>query len=136
MKTHKVTTEILDVAEARSRLPLVRPFVAEMVHLTEEVNDIKLRLATHELAKEKERQHALVKLDALHEAITAVVDEINALGAVVKSAADGLIDFYAWRDNEMVLLCWLLGEDELNHWHAMNAGFGGRCPIDGDEKLS
>jgi hypothetical protein len=29
-------------------------------------------------------------------------------------------------DGREVYLCWLLGEDEVGHWHELDAGFAGR----------
>ena len=36
------------------------------------------------------------------------------------------VDFPSQRNGEMVYLCWQLGEDEISHWHDMEAGFAGR----------
>ena len=38
---------------------------------------------------------------------------INAAGAQMKSLEEGLLDFPARRGDEVVLLCWKLGEDEI-----------------------
>jgi hypothetical protein len=29
-----------------------------------------------------------------------------------------------------VFLCWRLGEERITYWHELDAGFGGRQPID------
>lgn len=63
------------------------------------------------------------------DAIGACAEEINAAGAQIKSLEEGLLDFPARRDGELVLLCWKLGEDEIQYWHGADEGFAGRKPL-------
>ena len=63
------------------------------------------------------------------EAISACAEQINAVGAEVKSLEEGLLDFPARRGDEVVLLCWKLGEDEIHYWHRTDEGFAGRKPL-------
>lgn len=61
---------------------------------------------------------------------TAEMTELEGLGVQLKDFDRGLIDFPSLRDGRVVLLCWQLGEgDELEWWHDMDAGFGGRTPL-------
>lgn len=56
--------------------------------------------------------------------------ELDNLGVQLKDYSRGLIDFPCWRDGRVVLLCWQLGEgDEIEWWHEVEAGFGGRRPL-------
>ena len=55
---------------------------------------------------------------------------IQEAGIVVRDIERGLIDFHAIRDGEEVYLCWELGEDEVAWWHELDAGYGGRQPLD------
>jgi hypothetical protein len=41
----------------------------------------------------------------------------------------GLLDFPSLRDGREVYLCWKYGEDQIDFWHDMDAGFMGRQPI-------
>jgi hypothetical protein len=59
-------------------------------------------------------------------AISDCAERNNAAGAEVKSLEEGLLDFPARRGDEIVLLCWKLGEDEIRYWHRADEGFGGR----------
>lgn len=56
--------------------------------------------------------------------------EIDAIGVQVKDLDIGLLDFPCKVDDEVVLLCWKLGESSITHWHGMEEGFAGRKPID------
>lgn len=54
---------------------------------------------------------------------------IEELGAVLKDARTGLLDFYGTVDGRLVWLCWKYGESEVAHYHALEEGFSGRKPI-------
>lgn len=56
--------------------------------------------------------------------------EIDAIGVQVKDLDIGLLDFPCKVDDEVVLLCWKLGEPAITHWHGTEEGFAGRKPID------
>jgi hypothetical protein len=61
---------------------------------------------------------------------TEEMGELEGLGVQLKDFERGLVDFPSLRDGRVVLLCWQLGEsDELQWWHEMDAGFGGRTPL-------
>jgi hypothetical protein len=62
-------------------------------------------------------------------ALTECVEQIDAAGAQIKSLEEGLLDFPSLRDDEEVLLCWKLGEDEIAYWHGVDEGFAGRRPL-------
>lgn len=56
--------------------------------------------------------------------------DVQALGAVVKDTRTGLCDFYGHVDGKLVCLCWRYGELAIEHYHALDAGFSGRKPLD------
>lgn len=55
--------------------------------------------------------------------------EVEELGAVLKDARVGLVDFYGQVDGKAVWLCWKYGEEAVTHYHALDEGFAGRKPI-------
>jgi hypothetical protein len=58
------------------------------------------------------------------------ITEIDSIGVQVKDLDNGLLDFPFKLEEEVVLLCWKLGEPAIEHWHTMEAGFRGRQPVD------
>ena len=58
------------------------------------------------------------------------VAEIDAAGVQVKDLDVGLLDFPCVVGEEVILLCWKLGEKGISHWHNTTEGFAGRKPID------
>jgi hypothetical protein len=69
------------------------------------------------------------KIQREADAISACAEEIQDAGAQVKSLEDGLLDFPARRGDELVLLCWQLGEAEVEFWHGTDEGFAARKPL-------
>jgi hypothetical protein len=56
--------------------------------------------------------------------------QLESLGVQLKDYSQGLIDFPSMRDGRVVLLCWKADEgDQLEWWHDLEAGFGGRQPL-------
>ena len=55
--------------------------------------------------------------------------EVEELGAVLKDARVGLVDFYGQVDGKAVWLCWKYGEEAVTHYHGLDEGFAGRKPI-------
>jgi hypothetical protein len=74
----------------------------------------------------REAQEAIEREAA---ALAQCADLINAAGAQIKSLEDGLLDFPAKRGDDDILLCWRLGEEDIQYWHGADEGFAGRRPI-------
>jgi hypothetical protein len=58
------------------------------------------------------------------------IAEIDAIGVQVKDLESGLLDFPCRVEDEVVLLCWKIGEPAIEHWHTVDSGFQGRQPVD------
>ena len=56
--------------------------------------------------------------------------EIDSIGVQVKDLETGLLDFPCRVDDQVVLLCWRMGETAIEHWHTVDSGFQGRQPVD------
>ena len=58
------------------------------------------------------------------------IQEIDSIGVQVKDLDKGLLDFPCQVGEQIVLLCWMLGETKIDFWHTVEAGFQGRQPLD------
>jgi hypothetical protein len=56
--------------------------------------------------------------------------EIDSIGVQVKDLDTGLLDFPCRLGDDIVLLCWKMGETEIQHWHTMDSGFSSRKSVD------
>ncbi len=70
------------------------------------------------------------EMEAHLQRVRESISEIDAIGVQVKDLETGLLDFPFRLDDEVVLLCWRLGEPAIEHWHTTEAGFKGRQPVD------
>ncbi len=70
------------------------------------------------------------EMDAHVKRVHETIAEIDAIGAQVKDLESGLLDFPCRIDDQVVLLCWRMGEPAIEHWHTVEAGFQGRQPVD------
>lgn len=68
--------------------------------------------------------------DRSAEKLEDTVREIAASGAQVKDLELGLLDFPCLLHGRLVLLCWKLGEEGIQHWHDTQEGFAHRKPLD------
>jgi hypothetical protein len=58
------------------------------------------------------------------------IAEIDSIGVQVKDLETGLLDFPCRVDDQVVLLCWQMGEPSIEHWHTTETGFKDRQPLD------
>jgi hypothetical protein len=124
------------VEEANKTLPLVRAIVTDIVRQSRTVGELKQRLAAVRSERTRpsgdpyseELAQSQAELEAEDEKLHAYRDELDKLGVELKGH-DGLCDFWSIMDGREVLLCWRLGEPEVQYWHEVNAGFAGRKPL-------
>jgi len=74
------------------------------------------------------RQRA--EMESHLERVRESISEIDSIGVQVKDLDTGLLDFPFRLDEDIVLLCWRLGETAIEHWHTVESGFQGRQPVD------
>jgi hypothetical protein len=70
------------------------------------------------------------EMDAHLQLARESVAEIDSIGVQVKDLDAGLLDFPCRLDDQVVLLCWRMGETAIEFWHTVEAGFQGRQPLD------
>ena len=58
------------------------------------------------------------------------ISEIDSIGVQVKDLDAGLLDFPCRLEDEIVLLCWRMGEPAIDHWHPTDSGFRDRQPVE------
>ena len=122
--------------EANAMLPLLRAILRDVTTLANELRDRYERLVRLQQAKgldkahEEEVQQLLAEFERGQERMREYEQELEKLGVELKDYYTGLIDFRHLRDGKEVYLCWRLGEEEVAHWHDLNAGFSGRKKLE------
>lgn len=124
--------KLFTVEEANALLPTVRQILRRIQHSRGRLGNFRegAKLAAEGAQLGGGGMSAGVAYATILTDFTAEMAELEGMGIQLKDFDRGLIDFPSLRDGRVVLLCWQLGEgDELEWWHDMDAGFGGRTPL-------
>jgi hypothetical protein len=77
----------------------------------------------------EERRRLRLRMQGVIDQMQAGVARIDELGVTLREIETGLIDFPALVTGRQVWLCWRLGEGDIEWWHELTEGFGGRLPL-------
>lgn len=117
-------------AEANALLPQLKAMLDQLRESKDELTDAEAHEALGEAAPsngggEEGRQVGVAFLE-----VRRLLEMIEQAGIVLRDIDRGLVDFPALLDDREIYLCWELGEDEVGYWHDLDAGYGGREPLD------
>ena len=123
--------QFFTVEQANRTLPLVRRIVQDIVdqhrRWREAILELDLLASTQRIDDPRDRAEQLERLaQSVAQEIDGYQHELEELGILLKDRRQGLIDFPSMMGGRRVLLCWQLGEPEVQYWHEENAGFPGR----------
>lgn len=129
--SHKYFT----LAQANKTLPLVRRIVSDLTSLHPQWRDLVYRYeliaaqAKPEWGESPEQVALRAEIEALARQINDYLLELDQVGCVFKGFEAGLVDFYGQLDGRDIFWCWQQGEEQITHWHDVEAGFAGRQPV-------
>ncbi len=121
------TRRYFTLEEANRTIPFVSRVVTDIVQTHERAANLHAQLEN----RGKPQQRILVEeeLEKTVDRLNDLVDELKTIGCELKEYRLGLVDFIAKHDGREICLCWKLGEDRIDHWHELHAGFQGRQPV-------
>jgi hypothetical protein len=112
--------------EARALLPQLREWLAELNRLRVEVERYDKRLgglnADGQDTGGDTVNHWIRALAAMQQ----VLAEFARREIIIKDLSRGLVDFPALIGGREVFLCWESDEDDIEFWHDLETGYGGR----------
>ena len=125
--------------EAQSLLPVLEALLKRAIdgkraaeEVESQLSDLSRRIylsgGLHVNLAEVARQRA--EMESHLERVRESISEIDSIGVQVKDLDSGLLDFPFRLDEDIVLLCWRMGETAIEHWHTVESGFQGRQPVD------
>jgi hypothetical protein len=82
-----------------------------------------------ESPRAEQRRRLRLRMQGVIDQMQAGVARIDELGVTLREIETGLIDFPALVSGRQVWLCWRLGEGDIEWWHELADGFGGRLPL-------
>ena len=123
--------QIFTLEEASKTLEVIRPLMEEIVMISRKIiaNQPEIWPAI-EKSVGNGGNATLSKLVWDFERLDNLLHQVQATGALVKDMSSGLLDFPAIRNGQEVYLCWKVGEEKIEYWHEIEAGFAGRQSIE------
>jgi hypothetical protein len=116
-------------AQARALLPEIRAWLAKL-RLLQPILEQHERALGRLLEQGRdvggERVHIWLRTLI---ALRTVLREFARREIQIKDLQRGLIDFPALLGDKEVFLCWEEGEQDVEFWHDLDAGYAGRSPL-------
>jgi len=122
--------------EAEALLPQISVVLREIqvkyesvLQTQEELDALRMQTAGNGYHLQDRIMNLQRELSQQAQTLRKLLDELTGFGCVLKDPERGLIDFLSLRSGREVYLCWYLGEERINFWHDLEAGFAGRQPL-------
>jgi len=134
MSTLGQDLRLFTLDEAQRVLPLVRSIVrgiledyAQLQQRSVELRE-KKREATTTIGRSARLAATTLstEIEELTGRVNEALAELNALGVEFKGYEQGLVDFPARRNEEIIYLCWKVDEERIAYWHTLEGGYAGR----------
>jgi hypothetical protein len=127
--------KLFTLDQANATLPLVRKIVADVVRehavWREKILELDLAASTsHADGGRGDADRLEREVQARAREISGFQRELDALGIELKDPRLGLVDFPSEAGGRRILLCWRLGEPEIQFWHEVDGGYAGRQPLE------
>ncbi|MGA2685863.1 MAG: DUF2203 domain-containing protein [Verrucomicrobiota bacterium] len=112
--------------EARAMLPQIRKWLERLNQLRHLLERYEKRLSTlmkqgHDAGGQTVNDQVRTLAD-----VQEVLAEFQRRQIFIKDLERGLVDFPAIIGGREVFLCWEQDEDDVEFWHDLESGFGGR----------
>jgi hypothetical protein len=117
-------------AEANALLPQLTAMLSQLREAKDELTDSEAHEALGEAAPSNGGGDEGKQVGVAFLEVRRILGTIEESGIVLRDIDRGLIDFPALIGGREVYLCWEVGEDDVAFWHDMDAGYGGREPLD------
>lgn len=123
------------LSAANATLPLVKRIVADITAVYPKWRDLVSAFelvaaqARPEWGESAEQVRLRGEIEVLARDIASYLSELDQVGCLFKGFDEGLVDFYGQIDGRDIFWCWKVGEERIEYWHDLEAGFAGRQPV-------
>jgi hypothetical protein len=130
-RTYRVEEANLVLPEVRRLTGRIAELNAQLPELQDEhrIAEYLARRAGAGAQDRRRYEEATARLQSGEDEMMAAVGGLDQLGVQLKDAGSGLVDFLAYREGELIELCWKLGEERIAYWHRIGEGYPGRKPL-------
>jgi len=116
--------------EARELLPQLRAWLAGLARLRADVERYDKRLSGLNAEGQDIGGETVNQWIRALAGMQEVLAEFQQRQIFIKDVARGLVDFPAIMGGKEVFLCWEADEDDIEFWHDLETGYGGREKLD------
>jgi hypothetical protein len=116
--------------EARALLPQLRAWLADLNRLRAEVERYDKRLSGLNAEGQDTGGETVNQWIRSLADMQEVLAEFQQREIFIKDVSRGLVDFPSIRGGKEIFLCWESDEDDIEFWHDLESGYGGREKLD------
>jgi hypothetical protein len=116
--------------EAQALLPQLRLWLAELNRLRAEVERYDRRLGGMKAEGQDTGGETVNNWIRALAGMQRLLAEFQQRQIIIKDLSRGLLDFPALIGGKEVFLCWESDEDDIEFWHDLESGYGGREKLD------
>ena len=116
--------------EARALLPQVREWLRALNRLHTEVERYDQRLTGLNAEGQDTGGETVNRWIRALAGMQEILARFQQRQIFLKDLSRGLVDFPALRGGKEVFLCWEADEDDIEFWHDLETGYGGREKLD------
>ena len=126
---------VFTLAEAQGLIPRLRSLIEEISEAWNRIRELnpEIQKARDAAAFDGFSKFGVEYVEAVSH-LMLLIHQVKDMGVILKDADKGLCDFPYMRQGRVVYLCWQLGEERIEYWHDIEAGFAGREPLDDTDK--
>jgi hypothetical protein len=114
------------IAEARALLPRVRQWLLALEQCQTRLQALDERVAALLKRGDDAGGEPVNQLIKTLARCQQILQEFRRRQIQVKDLRRGLLDFPSLREGREVFLCWEKDEDDIEFWHDLETGYGGR----------
>lgn len=123
---------LVNIEEARESLPRVLPLIAELQAMNDEAHDLTEELEILLETLQPEDDHVAEVAEYLAKLVSQwqlLVERIEDSGAKIACLEPARLEWYGVVDNHLALYSWSEGEEDIEWYHPVDAGFPARKPL-------
>lgn len=126
---------LFSVEEANAVLPQLETLLSRLIQKKEKMDRLHDELFMSELLQEAAANNQGHSDSGAHEVDARVseleqdIEELRALGCILRNLDAGWVEFPAQVENKTIYLCWKKGESAIRFYRPLHAAFAERLPL-------
>ena len=112
--------------EARALLPRLRQWLEKLSQFQSRLRTLDKRVSSLLAEGDDVGGPSVNQLIKTLAECKEVLNQFRVREIQIKDLSRGLVDFPSYRDGQEIFLCWEKDEEDIEYWHDLESGYGGR----------